>query len=749
VQARAPIADTKLVPSIILLLLLALTPHAGAAASSDVAAPADAEPREIEAVFLTSPPVIDGVLDDAAWQFAPLRLGGWVSYNPLFGEKLAQQSEVWVGYDRQYVYFAFRCLDPEPGKIKSSISRRDNLWNDDWVGVSLDSLGGHQSSYDMFVNPAGIQGDILNSSTAGESSAADWVWDSAGKRGERGYDVEIRVPLKSLRFKSGAEVRMGIIFWRRVSRLGMSASWPSLPPGKSIFTRHAALILHNLKQPLKLELMPNLTYSLSQERETPTTWRRSDSEPDGGITVKYGITSSITLDGTYRPDFSQVESDAYQAEVNRRYPVFYSEKRPFFMEGMGTFELAGTGGDGNMRTAVHTRRIIDPLFGVKLTGTLGKVNFATLSASDEAPGKGDVAPSLAGKSSLFNVARVVYSLGKGSYAGGLLVDTEFGEGHNRAAAGDLSWRIGEHQRWSSTLIGTQTKDPESLSRKSGMAGQVTYAYESKRYESNIQFEHYASGFQMDTAFYNRTGFTGGNAYFARSFYPDQKRQTWFKRFVPFVFTTGGRDLQQGGDELLGLAGLRFHFTRQGYIRVDGGRGHVPWRNGEYPIRMWRLMGGAQLSGWLNLEGNAEFNPRAVYYDPERPFTGRERSLALNASFQPNEKLNQQITAERSTFDRLGGAGRVYAVNIVNSRTTYQFDRHFSVRAIGRYDSSRQRILADFLAGWEFAPGTVAYAGYGELYERRGWDGQAWLAGSGNLLRTRRGLFFKLSYLYRL
>ena len=88
----------------------------------------------------------------------------------------------------------------------------------------------------MFVNPSGIQGDILNSNTSGESTEPDWVWDSVAKRTAGGYDVEIRLPLKSIRFQSGAQVRMAIMFWRRISRLGMSASWPSLPPGKPFFT---------------------------------------------------------------------------------------------------------------------------------------------------------------------------------------------------------------------------------------------------------------------------------------------------------------------------------------------------------------------------------------------------------------------------------------------------------------------------------------------------------------------------------
>ncbi len=730
-------------------LKLPLAPLLLLAALAATAATPDAEPQEIQAALLATPPVIDGVLDDAAWQSPPQKLGTWITYNPLFGDQLAQKTEVWVAYDRRYLYFAFRCLDPEPGKIKTSVSRRDTQWNDDWVGLSLDSIGSRQMSYDMFVNPSGVQGDILTSSTAGESTAVDWVWDSAGRRTERGYEEEIRLPLKSIRFPGGADVRMGILFWRRVSRLGMSASWPSLPPGKTRFTRYATLVLHDLDQPLRLELMPNVTSSWSQERAEPARWANGKLTPDAGLTVKYGITSSVTLDGTFRPDFSQVESDAYQVEVNQRFPIFYSEKRPFFMEGMNMFELAGSGGDGNMRTAVHTRRILDPAFGVKLTGTAGKVNFATLSASDEGPGQGDVAPSLAGKDKLFNVARAIYSLSEGNYVGGLLVDTDFGPGFNRVAAADTSLHFGEHLYANATLIGTETKDAETLARQSGVGAQATYGHNSKLYNTYVQLEHYDTGFRMDTAFYNRTGFSGGNAYFARSFYPDAKRHPWFKRFVAFVFANGGLDRPEGGDEAFGLAGVRFNFTRQGFFRMDAGGGRTPWRNREFPFRMARIMGNGQLFRWLNVDGRVEFKPRSVYYDPESPFPGRERNYSLSGTFQPTSNVSQQLSFNRNTFDRLRGAGRVYAVNVLNSKTTYQFNRYFSVRAIGRYDSSRNRVLADLLGAWELAPGTVAYVGYGALYERRGWDGEDWLSGQGSYLNTRRGFFFKLSYLYRL
>lgn len=712
---------------------------------ASIAAPGKMEP--IQASYLDLAPSIDGVLDDAAWKKPPLPLGDWLTYNPAYGETMAQKTQVWMAYDKSSLYLAFRCLDPEPGKIKTSIARRDTIWNDDWVGVSLDALSGGQSSYDLFVNPNGIQGDILTTSTRGEDSSPDWVWYSAGKVTAEGYSAEMRIPLKSIRFKSGADVRMGVVFWRRVSRLGMSASWPDLPRGQSVFTRHAPLLMHNLKQPLTLEAIPNVTYSWRQSRESVEKWAQDDSKADAGITVKYGITSSTTLDGTYRPDFSQVESDSFQVEVNQRYPIFYSEKRPFFMEGMGTFELAGSGGDGNMRTAVHTRRIIDPLYGIKMTGNVGRFTFATLSASDRAPGQLDSSDANAGEREAFNIGRMLYSIGKGSYLGGLFADTEFGGGHNRVAAGDASIRIGENQQFSATLIGTDTLPWDGDAARKGMAGQMTYSFANKRYEAAVQMEHYDRDFQMDTGFYNRTGITGGWAYSGVNLYPNEKKVKWLKRINPFVFVRGYHDRIQGGNDLIVVTALRMYFTRQGSFRIHLVRGREPWAQQMFDVRSTEIQAQAQVLRWLNVQSSLSFS-RSTYYDPQHPFPGNERYFYSSLTFQPNAKLSQRISYTRDVFDRLSGGGRVYAVNIFNSRTGYQINRRFALRAITQFDSSRTRVLTDFLGSYELIPGTVAYAGYGNLFERRSWNGRELVAGTGDYLNTRRGLFFKVSYLHR-
>ena len=178
--------------------------------------------EDLRARRATVPPKIDGLLDDELWSAEPLPLDRWMSYNPLRGEPEQQQTEVWIGYDNEAIYFAFRCYDTEPDKIRTTISRRDNVWNDDWVGVSLDSSRAGQIAYHMFVNPSGIQMDALQSTN--EDTAPDWLWQSAGRVDAEGYVVEIRLPLESIRFSGGSDVRMGMLFFRS------TAGWAS--PGR-------------------------------------------------------------------------------------------------------------------------------------------------------------------------------------------------------------------------------------------------------------------------------------------------------------------------------------------------------------------------------------------------------------------------------------------------------------------------------------------------------------------------------------
>jgi len=682
-------------------------------------------------------PLIDGNLNDDAWNIEPLPLTEWLSYDPLYGEKQQQRTEVRVTYDDRYLYFAFHCLDSEPDKIRTTISRRDNIFNDDWVGLSLDSAGNGQTSYHLMSNPSGIQMDALNTSAAGERWEADFIWDSAGRVTDDGYDVEMRIPLQSIRFNGGSEVRMGILFWRRISRLGVSAAWPDLPPGQWVFNRHAHLVFSDLHQPKLLEVLPSVTYSIDQTRDSANRWNAATTKPSVGASVKYGVTSSITLDATINPDFSQVESDAFQVQVNQRYPIFFSEKRPFFMEGMGLFTLAGSGnGDGNMTASVHTRRIINPAWGSKLTGSAGKVSFGWLSASDKTPEDiGNRGDSIAGKHKLFTVGRVLYGLGESNYIGAIVSDTEHAGRRNSVSGGDISLRYTSRQQVTATFLSSSTSTGGNAV-SSGTASQLSYNYSSRTFNVSSQTEHYDKGFQMDTAFYNRTGFTTNWSYAEANKYPND--QSWLKRYTVFYWNRQGQDRIQNGNEAFHLTGFRMSFTRQGYFRIDRGFGHEPWANREFKTGWLRMFGGMQTTRWLNVNGQFQ-SGWATYYDPANPYQGKSKSGNLGVTVQPSSRFNENVTFNRVVFHRADNGQLVYDVKIVNARSTYQFNKHFFLRGIAQFDSSQRVVLTDFLAAYEFVPGSVLDAGYGSLIQKQ--SGQAYIT-------TSRGLFFKAAYLHR-
>jgi hypothetical protein len=690
--------------------------------------PAQSLPRiDLHAVQAATAPTLDGVLDDAVWAREPMTLEGWTSYNPLRGEPARQRTSVWIAYDDKALYFAFRCFDDEPSKIRTTITRRDNAWNDDWIGVSLDSTRAGQVAYHMFVNPSGIQIDALNTGT-NEDSAADWVWQSAARVDGQGYVAEMRVPLQSIRFRGGADVRMGVLFFRHNSRMGVSWSWPAIAPGQWVFETHASLAFAELHQPRVLEVIPSVTASANQTRDVAQSWPSVTSKGELGASVKYGVTSTMALDATINPDFSQVESDAFQVEVNQRFPVFFDEKRPFFMEGLGLFNVAGTTGDGNMRTAVHTRRIVDPIAGVKLTGTAGRQTFALLSALDQSP---------AGNTDkLFTIGRVLRNYGNGQYIGALVTDTELGREHNRVAAADVSLRHGAHFNWSASLLRSDTRTSEGESIQ-GNGGQAKYEFSTRRALVMGQVEHYDRGFRMDTAFINRVGISRGWQYEEVNFYP-VAQYGWIKRVAPFIWNMLGEDRIQGGGEAMLISGVRFNFVRQGNLRLDIARGHETFAGQRFETRRAHADGRGQITRWLNVGGTLE-RGEAVFYDPTDPFGGTQFIRDVNVEWQPNARLAHNLSYNFVKFERSTGE-KVFTVHIVNLRNTYQFTPRFFIRGIAQFDSAKHRVLGDFLASYELMPGTVAHAGYGSIVES---------INSSRYTATARALFFKVSYLARL
>ena len=350
-----------------IILILILTGLPGRAAGQRTGENVVLRPQ-----MTAKPPAIDGVLDDPAWSSGPIINEPFIINNPVYGTPLPEKTKVWLTYDPDNLYFAFYCYD-DPGKIKGTLTKRDNIFGEDWIDVDIDAMGNRQFTLENACNPLGVQGDLINSASGGESADPDWVWYSAGRVVADGYIVEMRIPLKSIKFKSGENVTMHMGFYRNQSHSGTNSSWPQIDQKIGYFNSLTPVVFEKLNNQLRLEALPSVTYGGIWDRQSPEKWSAADDATQFGMGIKYGITSSVNAELTVNPDFSQVESDQFQVVANQRYPIFYSEKRPFFMDINNQFNLAGTNGPTNMGTAVHTRNIVDPVLGRKIERRIEQV----------------------------------------------------------------------------------------------------------------------------------------------------------------------------------------------------------------------------------------------------------------------------------------------------------------------------------------------------------------------------------------
>lgn len=334
----------------------------------------------------SGPPVIDGLLNDAIWQEAAL-FGDFIQTQP--GDNVAPKhhTEFMMAYDSKNLYFAFRAKQ-DRNTIRATVARRDNIWNDDYFILYMDTFNDKRQAYALGWNPLGIQADGTMTEGRGEDYSVDIIMESKGVVTEDGFNIEVAIPFKSLRYEAGKSKNWGLHVFRRVKYNNNELdSW--MPNNRSI---NGSLIqsghitgLEGVETTRQLEINPSLTVSETGRRSRFTF----DGNPAGryvnegvkaefGMTAKFSLSPTVTLDFAYNPDFAQVEADAPVSTANVRFPIFFAEKRPFFLERIDIFQSG--------MNVVNTRAIVDPDVAVKLTGRRGANTFGILYASDNAPG---------------------------------------------------------------------------------------------------------------------------------------------------------------------------------------------------------------------------------------------------------------------------------------------------------------------------------------------------------------------------
>jgi hypothetical protein len=707
-------------------------------ANSSVARAAD----PLRPLRATTRPVIDGRLDDEVWQQAP-SVTGFTTWMPDYGKDLSERTVAYYAYDAENLYFAFRAYDREPSKIKASMANRDNIRPDDWICLNLDSFNDQQGLYSFYVNPLGIQ---MDSRFAGnkEDFGFDAVWYSAGRIDEQGYTTEVRIPFKSLRYNGRDPVMMGVVFERYISRKTEDGTVPALDPemGFNFVLQTAPMELRDVKHYTLLEVLPAATYSRQQATDAGQLAVLS-SGGDLGVTAKYGLTPQLMADGTYNPDFSQVESDAGQIDINLRAPLFYPEKRPFFLEGQDAFNLGGPSQTGPLQAVVHTRTIVNPLGGLKLSGKLARHDtLAAIYAVDELP-RDSGASSAPASYAQDLIARYKRALDQDSYLGAFLTDRETDSGFNRVAGADGSLRLDKSAAVGFYAFGSSTRAPDESATRTGRALGIEYSRDTRELSIIAGGNDISRDFSTELGYLTRGGVTAARAIVTPKFYP---KRGLVNRVETRLMTEQTRDAFSGMWETFNQASALVRFRGATSVRVGYHYSSEVYLDEKFPTSGVSATVQTQVVKQLRLAATMA-NRDAIYYSDD-PFAGRLLQATATVTYQPSEQWSEQASFTYASFDAASTGARIYDYGIARSRTTFQFNRYLFARAILEYNTFRRQLTTDFLVSFTYIPGTVLHAGFGSLYEKPLRDGFEY-AGDRSFTEIRRGLFFKASYLWRL
>jgi len=718
-------------------------------------------PQGLTLVPTESPIRIDGDLDEAAWAQAG-KLD--IQYECAPGDNVPPpvKSEVLVTFDRSHLYVAFRCFDPEPEKIRAHLMDRDAgpIIMDDYVGFLIDTFNDERRAFEFYVNPLGVQADANYSELdAYEDFSWDAIWASAGKITDFGYIVEAAIPFNQLRFaKSDQPQTWGFEAER---------SWPRNVRHRMIThmqdrNRKCLLCQFNkiegfqgISPGRNLQLTPALTMSRTDTRpDFPNGSMLSGTiEADPGITARWGITPNVMLNAALNPDFSQVEADAAQLDVNIRYALYYAEKRPFFLEGADFFLTPVE--------AVFTRTVADPLWGTKLTGKSGRSAFGFFLTQDRINNL--IFPSNQGSDStsldqdvIGGVLRYRHDVGRGSTFGLLYTGRAGDQYHNHVGGLDGFLRLNRKSYLTMQVLHSQTRYPADLALNfnqrledfGGNALKVLYLHQQRNWYWYAKIEDMTAGFRADAGFVTRVDYRFFDAELGHDVFGIHgggKRGHWFDKLRFWIRGYGYTDHNNVlSDSRIALGGL-FQGPWQSYAEVIG-----RWNQERYLGILYDVSdiyseisvqpaGGVYVGGHLN-PGNAidYVNGRA----------SRAMRFGLFGEFGLGRHLNLNVSND---YERMVYHGaRVYAANLVQGKVIYNFNTRCFLRALLQFQdlqrdpdmygvsvsAKTRQLFTQFLFSYKLNPQTVLFLGYSD-------NGRA--TPGIDFTRTDRTFFLKIGY----
>jgi hypothetical protein len=636
----------------------------------------------------------------------------------------------------------------------------------------LDTYGDHSWGYEFFVNPLGIQGDLRMHSGGEEDISYDLIWYSKGTVTPDGYQVEIAIPFASLRFPAGEEQAWSVNFWRDHPRgVRRRYAWAATNRDDPCWMCQWGTLtgIRGIRPARDLEILPSAIGTLAGgRREQPGGGDRfayEDPRGEAAVGFRYGITSTSSAELTVNPDFSQIESDAGQIDINEPFTIFYSEKRPFFLEGSELFQT--------YLPAVYTRSISDPIAAGKVIGSRGRTSFAWTIGRDESTPV--ILPLeersfyLTAGQSWANIVRIRQSLGTDSHIGFLATDRRLdGGGSNTLAGIDGSVRFMRHWRLRAQVLGSRTIEANDSTvtrtlrgltfdrgrrtlafdgeKFSGAAAYASFSRSGRIWSGDLEYDGRHPAFRADDGFITRTDYHSVNVWNGFDFNPNG---TTILSWMPSLSI--GRLWDNQGrfqDEWL-VGDISAGFKRQSSIEVEGLLSRERFREKMIPgIRRVSIHGSIRPNERIGLASEITLG-RSIYrtFDPlVEPFLGRITGLSAESTLKLLQRLSLATTLEYQRMKSADGTSLIYDDWILRNRLDFQINREGAVRLIAEYGRLDRIFSLEPLLTYRLNAFSVFYLGIADRYDHPEAPG---LGGRGDTwdLRSRQ-VFGKIQYLFR-
>ena len=711
---------------------------------------------------VTRPPKLSEFLNNAPRE-AEVAVTDFVQMDPTDGAPATEKTTAYLSYDDKNLYVGWVVKD-DPAKIRARIARRKDIGNDDRVTVNVDTFHDHKHSFWFDVNPYAIQMDGRTTDGQGDDMNFETLWYTEAKLTEDGYVVLQTIPFRSLRFPNSPTQTWGLALGRFIGRNNEWDWWPHISHSRSpqwVGQFGDMEIRENISPGRNIQFIPYGLFSNSRFLD-PTLGFHNDTQVHGGIDTKMVIKNSLALDLTLNPDFSQVESDEPQVTVNQRYEVTYPEKRPFFMENAQLFNTP--------EQLFFSRRIIDPQFGARMTGTLGRWMLGLLAADDRAPGKGLSPDDPHNDERALNaVFRVEREFGKQSHIGALITSRDFGSGFNRVGALDARIGLGGNWFFTAQATTTNTRSVDGTTEAGpGYFAQISTDGQHLGFSST--YTDRSPGFRADLGYIPRVDIREAKNHFSYLWRPKDHAVLSFGPAVSQLvnWNRDGRvqDWSVTPEFDLGLRRLT-------YASVTHTESFELFQTIGFRKRWTEAYLTSEPYKWLALSTNFGLGSGVNYYPAAGllPFLGNSSSADLSVTLRPRPRLRLD---ESYIYSRLGAdpafappsiatSGAIFNNHIIRSKVNYQFTRSLSVRAIIDYNSllpnpalvsisdSSKRIGTDLLLTYFVHPGTALYVGYNDTFENVTYDplqSPVYRHTQFPDTTTGRQFFVKLSYLFR-